>query len=249
MNCEKHGVPMIEHPCLMPGMPPLRSCPECDLEMESHMARREALLAAEAEIRMLKAMRIEPEHQVARLATYIATTDAQLKAVAQIRRLVAGEISEVLMVGGNGTGKTHLAVAALWELARAGKAGEIWTMYEISARIRASYTLKAREDELSIVESLASLPALVIDEIGRTKGSDAELGWMSYIIDKRHTRRLPLILISNKHLKRECPAKGCDTCIENWLGEDSMSRLAEAGIVIRFAWEDFRKARRFALKG
>jgi len=82
---------------------------------------------------------------------------------------------------------------------------------------------------------------LAIDEVGRTKGSDAELNWLSYIIDKRHTRDLPTIIISNKHVRKYCPLGGCPECLENYLSGDVMSRLTEGGVLLQFNWEDWRK--------
>ena len=122
-------------------------------------------------------------------------------------------------------------------------------MYEISARIRASYVSGAKETELDIVDELARLPILVIDEIGRTKGSDAETNWLSYIIDKRHVRHLPIILISNKHLNKTCEyrntqQKGCKDCLENYISEDIMSRLSEDGYLVTFKEGDYRKIKR-----
>jgi DNA replication protein DnaC len=118
-------------------------------------------------------------------------------------------------------------------------------MYEITVQIRASYTSQATRTELDIVDELARLPILVIDEMGRTKGSDAEQNWLSYIIDKRHVRHLPTILISNKHVRKDCENKkdGCPNCLENFMGEDVMSRLNQEGGLLRFTGEDWRLKR------
>ena len=117
------------------------------------------------------------------------------------------------------------------------------TMYEVSTTIRASYTAKAEHTELEIVDGLARLPLFVIDELGRTKGGEADQNWLSYILDKRHVRKLPTILITNKHVKKACADGGCPDCLENYITEDVMSRLSEDGVLLKFTGEDWRKKR------
>ena len=216
-----------------------RPCPECSKEMDKEDEERQAAIEKAAKIASYKFMNIEPEYCGATIDTYQADTPEQVKAVQTVKRLIAGEIQQIVMTGSNGTGKTHLAIAAVKELK-----GKIYTMYEITTRIRQSYTARADETELEIVDELARLPMLAIDEVGRTKGSDAELNWLSYIIDKRHTRGLPTIIISNKHVRKHCPNGGCPDCLENYLSGDVMSRLTDNGVLLQFNWADWRKIKR-----
>jgi len=186
-------------------------------------------------------MNIEPLFYDATFDNFETPTEELRQAKETVLNLVKGETQQIIMTGKNGTGKTHLAVAALKELG-----GKIFSMYEITTRIRATYSVIATEHELTVVNELARLPLLVIDEIGRTKGSDAETNWLSYIIDKRHSRFLPTILISNKHVRKYCPDKakgGCKECLENYISDDIMSRINEGGILLQFSGEDWRKKR------
>lgn len=189
-------------------------------------------------------MNIEKEFFDASLDNFVTPTPELQHNLIRVRELVAGNVKKIVMLGKHGNGKTHLGCAALQILG-----GRILTMYEISTLIRASYTVRATETELEIVQELAHLPLLVIDEIGRTKGGDAEANWLSYIIDKRHVRKLPLILISNKHARADCKEKlldgsqGCPDCLENYIGEDIMSRLCEDGVLLKFSGDDYRKRR------
>jgi DNA replication protein DnaC len=156
--------------------------------------------------------------------------------------MVQDRAGKLVLLGSNGTGKTHLAVGIVRVLG-----GAIYSMYEITTRIRASYVSGAKENELQIVDELARIPMLAIDEIGRTKGSDAETNWLSYIVDKRHARGLPLMLISNKHTRKTCPDGGCQNCLENYISEDIMSRLAEDGYLVNMIGEDYRRKKRAKL--
>ncbi|MFA5165437.1 MAG: ATP-binding protein [Candidatus Omnitrophota bacterium] len=259
-NCEKHGeytpeilnIPAIKSVCidgsvLRPEYTIERGCPVCiaegEKEAEERRAKAEAqqreedAREAEAKRRVhFAAMNIEPAFYDASLDGFEAITPELKHNLSRVQDLVAGKICKIVMTGKNGTGKTHLACAALNILG-----GRIMSMYEISTTIRASYTAIAQKTELEIVDELARLPLLVIDEIGRTKGGDAEQNWLSYLIDKRHTRGLPLILISNKHTRKTCPGNGCADCLENYIGEDIMSRLNQGGALLKFSGEDYRK--------
>lgn len=216
-------------------------CPKCIAEEAGREAAKRDEVRRKEESDALAAMNIEPEYFYATVNNFYATTPELKKNVEKIKALIARDIRELVMIGSNGTGKTHLAIAAVKELR-----GKIFSMYEISTRIRSTYTQRAREDELAVVDELARTPLLVIDEIGRTKGSGAELDWLSYIIDKRHVRNLPTILISNKHLRKNCPEgkDGCVNCFDNYIGEDVMSRLSEDGLVLHFGGDDYRKMAR-----
>ena len=213
-------------------------CPVCEKEHDDDIEKRERQENAAALDERYRASNIEPLYFSVTLEDFKAETLELQKAVNSIRIMIAEKTGKIVMLGKNGTGKTHLAVCAVKDLG-----GKIYTMYEISTRIRATYTAKAKEDELQVVDELARVPLLVIDEIGRTKGSEAEENWLSYIIDKRNSRGLPLILISNKHSRKSCPEKGCKDCVENYLSEDVMSRLCIDGKILNFTGEDWRKKR------
>jgi len=197
--------------------------------------------AAEREMRLYN-MNIEPEFHDATLGNFQANTRELSAALERIRQLIAGDVMKLVMTGRNGTGKTHLACAAVKSISDGRQIpGKIMTMYEISATIRGTYSAQSRQTELSVVSELASIPILAIDEIGRTKGSETESNWLSYIIDKRSARKLPLILISNKHVKKHCTKGGCPDCLENYIGDDIMSRLLVGGVMLRFDGDDFRR--------
>ena len=240
MWCDKHQLEYEPVEIDMPGGTVITlGCPECARERDEELDREEREREVMSIAEVMRSANIEPEYYGATIDTYQADTPEQVKAVQTVKRLIAGEIQQIVMTGSNGTGKTHLAICAVKELG-----GKIFTMYEITTRIRQSYTARADETELEIVDELARLPMLAIDEVGRTKGSDAELNWLSYIIDKRHTRGLPTIIISNKHVRKHCPSGGCPDCLENYLSGDVMSRLTDNGVLLQFGWADWRKTKR-----
>ena len=149
--------------------------------------------------------------------------------------MVLQKHGKVILLGSNGVGKTMLASIAAKELN-----GKIYSMYEISAMIRQSYSSLAKKSELEIVKELASVPFLAIDEFGRTKNSDTEQNWLSFILDKRHTRKLPFMLMGNTHFKRFCKLGGCSKCFENFVDNDILSRLRQDSSIVVIDADDER---------
>ena len=244
--CEKHKIEYEEREEKSPltgNMLKIGTCPECDREYDEEIKRQEDEMYKRAQerdrLRFLEKCNIEPMYHDSTLDTFIAESDEQKKALAYAREMVGTKEGKLVLLGANGTGKTHLAVGVVRELS-----GRLYSMYEITTRIRASYVSGSKESELDIVDELARVEMLAIDEIGRTKGSEAETNWLSYIIDKRHTRNLPLILISNKHARKTCPNGGCEKCLENYISEDVMSRLSEDGHLVTMTGEDYRRKKR-----
>ena len=239
MHCDKHDIDYEQKETTLFGKTILiGECPACEIEYEEETRKAQEAIAEEGRINFYRACNIEPLYFDASFESFKADTPELEKAKATVQKLVTEKTGKIVMLGKNGTGKTHLAACAVKALG-----GKILTMYEISTRIRATYSPKAKEDELEVTDELARIKMLVIDEIGRTKGSDAEENWLSYIIDKRNSRGLPLILISNKHSRKSCPEKGCKDCIENYLSEDIMSRLCVDGKILNFTGDDYRKKR------
>ena len=165
---------------------------------------------------------IEPEFYEKTISDYIPKTETQTKAKKIVEEIIKNKTGQLVLLGEHGLGKTMLASIATMALC-----GRLYSMYEISTMIRQSYTIRAERTELEIVNELAKTPFLAIDELGRTKGGDAEQNWLSYVLDKRHVRKLPFMLISNGHFKKKCPNKGCAMCFENFVNNDILSRLRE----------------------
>lgn len=206
-------------------------CPECQKEERLRELKREEA----RKIQHCKDCNIEPEFYGKTFNDFICKTETQKDALAAAREMLSGKIGKLVLLGSYGTGKTMLA-SILADLLD----GKIYSMYEISTMIRQSYSPKAEKSELDIVNELASIPFLAIDEVGRTNGSAAEKNWLSYILDKRHVRKLPFVLISNGHLRRNCPKNGCDKCFENYMDGDVISRLRQDSKIINIIGEDFR---------
>lgn len=216
-------------------------CPICNAEREKKFKEQEA---RDAKIRdqeralhekaLLQKRGIEPEFYGVTLDDYKVESDCERKAVEATQALIDGRIKKLVLLGSFGTGKTMLASILAILLG-----GIRITMFEISARIRAMYN-NHEGTEVDVLDDLLSYPLIAIDEIGRTKGSEAELNWLSYLIDKAHTRKIPLVLISNKQRARNLPPEKRGDCFESYLPNDSLSRLKQETAIIELYGKDRR---------
>lgn len=243
LNCEKHGTVKAEYYFdVSSGSEIGLECPLCAAERE----KEEAELAENADkarkeqerIEFYKKANIEPEYWNKTFDDYKPITAKQKEYLEAIKNLVEVKHGKIIALGKNGTGKTMLASLAVKEMG-----GAVYTIREIPRDERDC--MKSGMSEKVFEESLIELPLLVIDEIGRQKGSDFELNLLSYILDKRHTRNKPFIILSNTHFARDCPKNGCDKCFEKYFDNDLLSRFRQDGKFIIFEnntpdWRDPR---------
>ncbi len=231
-ECAVHGA--FEADCLVfkSGRVFHDGCPECRRQAaESERKERDRLSSERYDI-----LNIEPEFRGKTFSDFIPKTESQKKALDAVRRIVSERHGKVVLVGPNGVGKTLLASIAVDMLG-----GRLYSMYEISTMIRQSYTVKADRTELDIVRELAAVPFLFIDELGRTKGGESEQNWLSYILDKRHSRGLPFGLSGNVHFRKFCPDGGCPKCFESFFDNDILSRLYQDSAIIMVDGPDHRR--------
>lgn len=236
-QCAKHGKVLCE--CVIIGGEKKLFCPICEKEVEEEEQKQIAQKKAEQEQKDFeadkRAKNIEREYWGKGFDDYEVFSESQGKALEAVKRMVAERRGKVVLLGSNGCGKSMLGSIAVDKLG-----GKILSMYEITTMIRQSYTVKAERTELEIVTELAEIPMLVIDEVGRTKGSVAEMNWLSYILDKRHSRGLPFMLLTNTHLKKNCKCGGCERCFENFVDSDILSRLRQSRIITIVDAPDYR---------
>lgn len=241
-NCNVHG--KVTGNAMFSADKMLRiECPLCEAEKEKAFIKEQEKYQAEISQKEFeedkKRKNIEREYWNKDFDDFEVLSESQGKALGAVKKMVQEKHGKVILLGSNGCGKTMLGSIAVDKLD-----GVIYSMYEITTMIRQSYTVKATKTELEIVNELASVPMLVIDEIGRTKGSDAELNWLSFILDKRHVRGLPFMLLTNTHLKKRCEHGGCERCFENFVDNDILSRLRQDSQVITVEAPDYRARRK-----
>lgn len=198
------------------------NCPQCGAEKNivEQQAQTAPLVPAD-----LARMNIQPMFYDADFDNFSACSAELQQNLAVLRRFCTAKRGKILLSGASGTGKTHLACAALKQF----RGGRIYTMFEIGVLLRNAYQNGANREK-EVLDMLVQTPLLVIDELGRTSSKDWEADWRSHIINKRHENYKPLIIISN--LERED--------LTNCMGGDFFSRFSEDGIILSFTGEDYR---------
>jgi DNA replication protein DnaC len=133
-----------------------------------------------------------------------------------------------VLIGNNGTGKTHLAAAT----AKALGAGKIFKMLEFGTFIREAYQTNSRASEQGQLDKLIAMPFFALDELEKSKYTPSEMNWLSYVIDERNERYKPTMLLGNLHPKAiHTDGKMCEKCFESVMTADILDRITEVGVI------------------
>lgn len=232
-SCEKHGKYNSEPVQILGRIISWTQCPKCVEDQEQKEAAEEERKRQEFQQRRLQASGVEPEFYDATLQDFKPESQSEVEALQAATALLNGSIKKLILLGTNGCGKTHLACA----LVKLTKGIRI-TMFELSCRIRSCYN--SGVNEIDYLDNLLTYPLIVIDEVGRTKGSDAEKNWMSYLVDKAHTRGTKLMLISNRQRAASLPQERKGEAFEYYFDNDVLSRLRQDAKIVEVKGRDRR---------
>lgn len=217
-------------------------CPECSEEKaERQRAQEFAEMRQEAARNKLERMVgyacLPPRFVGKTFDTYYAETEQQKAYLAKCQAYAANfpahmvEGEGLMLLGTPGTGKTHLAVATLNEAIRTHKVPGLYTTAaRMFRRIKDTYG-KSEESESQAIQAFTAPKLLVLDEIGVSFGSDAELNYLFDVMNERYEQCLPTIIVSNVQ-----PAE-----LGQWMGERVVDRLRESSKMMVFDWESARR--------
>src|SRR3954447_26017662 len=139
----------------------------------------------------------------------------------------------LLLMGGCGAGKTHLAVAALLEIIQCGKPGRLLfsNFQDLIQAIQASFDDDSATSKAELLRPLIETDLLVLDEIGSQKPTTFVQDILYYVINSRYNSELPTIFTTN-YYDRSGEAK--EESLEQRIGTRLRSRLAEMCWAIEF---------------
>jgi len=127
-------------------------------------------------------------------AKFDPKTKDQERLVNEIRDNFSGkridDVSDMLVVGGVGTGKTHIAIGALNSLIEK----EIYCRYVTEYELLDTYFRK----EYTKFDGFKGVSVLVIDEVGKRELVDWQMIQLEELISYRYNEMLPTIFITNR---------------------------------------------------
>ena len=108
-------------------------------------------------------------------------------------------VKGLLLQGGCGTGKTHLAVAALQEIIQSDKPGKLLfsNFQDLIQEIQATFDPESPVDKSELLRPLLEADLLVLDELGSQKPSNFVHDILYYIINSRYNGMRTTIFTTN----------------------------------------------------
>lgn len=224
------------------------TCPGC--AQEAQQAEREAMAQRMADIatrqreEAIGAACIPTRFRGLSFGNYIAETPEQRAALAKVRDYVErfAEHRErgtgLVLAGKPGTGKTHLAAAAMLALIGPGTWVQYVTCMGLIRMVRDTWGKDAERTERAVIQMLGQqIDLLVIDEVGVQYGTDSEQNILFEILDKRYGEMRPTILVTNQDKQG----------FKTFIGERVSDRLAQTHSWLAFDWPSYRKRAREAV--
>lgn len=204
-------------------------CPKCRQE-----ARIRALAGQAA---------IPPLFQGKSLADYRAETPGQ-QAALQVAREFAesclrpGHPGNLVFCGNPGTGKSHLACAAVLQAMASGRSA---LFLPAEKAIRTLWNPPSGKTTDMMLDAYAAIDLLILDDIGNRNTSEAGRATLGGLIETRNLAVKPLLLTSNLPLN----GAGGSKPLRDFLGARAYDRLREPScFVALFDWGSYRGSQR-----
>lgn len=170
-------------------------------------------------------------------------SDVMLAVMSYQRKFPDNEKPGILLAGAPGSGKTHLAVAALRLLLARGHEGIFFDYQNLLERIRAGYSEALGTSSREAYRIALETEILLLDDLGAHRVTDWVEDTVTSIVTHRYNHRKPLIATTNlvdadmggSLLEKAGSAlsQTFRTTLEQRVGERARSRLFEMCRIVR----------------
>jgi len=248
-NCDKHGVFKTKFSEMMNGKIMVNTiCNDCIKEFDALVAEKEkqiikkrdevkAKKEEENRIEKLRLRGVGKRYLLNSFDNFNADTPSKQNALVKVKELCRcinndEAASNLIMVGGVGTGKTHLANAAVIDLTDSGRNCGRVNLIDMVRRLKSTWSKDSEESEEDVLKIYSNCDLLIIDEVGIQFNSDTEKMFVFDVINGRYEEELPTVIISNLDVNG----------VKEIIGERCIDRLRQdGGKVVAFDWESSRK--------
>lgn len=240
--CERHG-PFLSRHVVSRLWTRCQSCAADAAAEREQEERVKAQLAAERRHqRMLDEARIPERFRGRSFDNFIADSDDKRYALSVCRDYAerfsdfAGRGAGLILAGRPGTGKSHLASAALQAVLSTDV--RYVTCSDLVRAVRETWRKDSERTEAQLLRYLERLDLLVIDELGARTETDNVQSIVFDVIDLRYREVKPTILLTNQD----------KVGLKQFVGDRTFDRLVETCRWIPFDWDSYRPtARKLAM--
>jgi DNA replication protein DnaC len=229
-DCGKCGLPLSrgigERGLLEPW------CNGCRREHRTEYAPIREAWVRENAAAVLRDMGVPPKYRVCTLANFETITKDQYHALRAVERWIKGRELGLFLCGLQGTGKTHLAVAALLEMCAYGYRGRFVSVQELLLECRDSFR-KDGSGLGDLLEELCGRGLLLLDDLGTENSTAFSRETMGQIVDRAYRNERPLIVTSNYPLEE----------LTQRLDDRTVDRLIEICFAVKLAGSSYRVQR------
>jgi DNA replication protein DnaC len=239
--CDGTGWTVVERN----GLSGAKRC-QCAAAARSASLRDSARIPPNYENATFDTFQIPKDNPVAR--TGLGTAMMQVRSF--VREFPAGERPGLILAGDTGTGKTHLAVAALRAIMERGHEGLFFDFQNLLDRIRSGYNASSGASDREAYRTAMDCEVLLLDDLGSHRITEWVEDTVTSIITYRCNHKKPLIATTNLDFEETAGyttpggTQIARKSLGDVIGQRARSRLHEMCRIVRMpSVEDYRVKR------